>query len=198
MEAEMNTAQRIRRRNYFINKEFQGRAIFQYFLLVLAGSILFTVIFSLFSQSSLSIVYDNYHLELGTTPEILLEKIFSTQWAFIVIGGIFMAVITLFLSHRVAGPFYRFEKSLDAMIEGDISGSIHLRKKDEGKTIARKLNDFNAMVAARLAALESLAGEVDALAEGITGESDQAAAARIREKCREMDAQINAFTFSRR
>lgn len=191
------STKRIRRRNYFINKEFQGKSIFQYFLLVLAGSVLFSVIFSLFSSSTLSIVYDNYHLKLGTTPGILLDRIFSTQWLFIVVGGVIVAVITLFLTHRVAGPFYRFEKSLDAMIEGDISGKIHLRKKDEGKIIAQKLNDFNAMIAGRLAALESLNQEVDALAEGVSSQADKAAADRIREKCRRMDALINEFTFNR-
>ena len=189
--------QRIRRRHYFINKEFQGKSIFNYFLLVLAGSVLFSLIFSLFSSSTLSIVYDNYHLELGTTPEILLEKLFSTQWFFIVIGGLIIALITLFLTHRVAGPFYRFEKSLEAMKDGDISGNINLRKKDEGKTIAEQLNAFNAMLAKRLTDLETLSHEIDGLAAGMDEAGDAAASGKIREKCRQIDALINGFTFRR-
>ena len=63
------------RRNYFINKEFQGRYIFNYFILVTIGSLLFIGVFSFFSSNTLSIVYDNYHLQLGVTPGILFKKI---------------------------------------------------------------------------------------------------------------------------
>lgn len=57
-----------KRRNYFINKEFQGRYIFNYFILATIGSILFIGVFSLFSFNTFSIVYDNYHLIDGFTP----------------------------------------------------------------------------------------------------------------------------------
>ena len=143
-------SQGIKRRNYFINKELQGKYIFKYFLLVALGSILFSGIFSFFSSNTLSIVYDNYHLKIGTTPGILLTKILSTQWFFIVIGGAGTIIFTLFLTHRIAGPFYRFEKTLDAMNKKDMSRIIILRKKDEGKELAEKINNFNRMLSSDL------------------------------------------------
>ena len=69
----MNNQASYKRRNYFINKEFQGRYIFNYFLLVTIGSLLFIGVFSFFSSNTLSIVYDNYHLQLGVTPGILFK-----------------------------------------------------------------------------------------------------------------------------
>lgn len=139
----MSKGTRYKRRNYFINKEFQGRSIFNYFILLALGSILFVGIFSFFSSNTLSIVYENYHLQLGTTPGILFKKILSSQWVFIVIGGMAITFITLRLSHRVAGPFFRFEKAFDEMISHDISNKIILRQKDEGKALAEKINRFN-------------------------------------------------------
>lgn len=139
-----------KRRNYFINKDFQGRHIFHAFLLLALGSILFALIFSFFSSNTLSIVYDNYHLRLGTTPGILLNKILSSQWLFIVLGGIVITVITLFSTHRVAGPFFRFEKTLNIMAAKDISARITLRPKDEGKELASKINAFNEMLSSDL------------------------------------------------
>ena len=134
---------RYKRRNFFINKEFQGKTIFNYFLLVVIGSVLFIGAISFFSSNTLSIVYENYHLELGITPDILLKQFFSAQWFFIIIGGGTIIIITLILSHRVAGPFYRFEITLDEMINGDLSQKIYLRQKDEGKELAIKINQFN-------------------------------------------------------
>ncbi len=144
-----------KRRNFFINKEFQGKIIFNYFILVVLGSIFFLGAITFFSSNTISIVYENYHLSLGLTPDILLKKFFTAQWFFIIFGGGAVIVITLFLTHRVAGPFYRFEVTLDEMISGDLSHIIHLREKDEGKELARKLNLFNTRLSEKAAALKS-------------------------------------------
>lgn len=151
----MNGQPQFKRRKYFINKEFQGRYIFDYFLLVTIGSLIFIGVFSFFSSNTLSIVYDNYHLQLGVTPGILFKRILNTQWLLIVFGGTVVIIFTLFLTHRVAGPFFRFEKALDEMIEGNISGKIVLRKKDEGKELAKKINKFNYLFGDNLAIIEN-------------------------------------------
>ncbi len=151
----MSTQARYKRRNYFVNKEFQGRTIFNYFILATLGSILFMAVFSFFSSNTLSITYDNYHLQLGVTPGILFQKILSTQWVFIVLGGIIVVFVTLMLTHRIAGPFFRFEKNLDAMVHKDLSDTIILRSKDEGKALARKINTFNQMLGKNLTEIEN-------------------------------------------
>ena len=146
---------RYKRRNFFINKEFQGKTIFNYFLLVVLGSVLFVGAISFFSSNTLSIVYDNYHLELGLTPDIMLKKFFSAQWFFIIVGGTVIIIMTLLLSHRVAGPFYRFELTLEEMINGDLSQKIFLRRKDEGKELASKINQFNSKLSDKVVMIKN-------------------------------------------
>lgn len=166
-----------KRRQYFINKEFQGRTIFNYFILLALGTFLFVGIFSFFSANTLSIVYDNYHLQLGTTPGILFKKMLSAQWLFIVIGGITIIFITLRLTHRVAGPFFRFEKALAEMTAHDISKKIVLRQKDEGKELAQQLNEFNLGLARQLTFIDDQNYKI-AMASGqletILAQKDQA------------------------
>jgi len=129
-----------RRRNYFIKRDLQGRYIFTFFLFVVIGSILFTVIFSLLSSNTLTVVYDNYNLKIGKTPLILLKDILSAQWIFIVFSGLLVVVLSMFLTHRFAGPLYRFERTLESLIEGNLKCRIHLRKKDEAKEMADLFN----------------------------------------------------------
>jgi methyl-accepting chemotaxis protein len=191
----------LKRKNYFINKEFQGRYIFNAFLLLTFGSVLFVLIFSFFSSSTLSIVYENYHLRLGTTPGILLNKILSTQWLFIVFGGIVITLITLFLTHRVAGPFFRFEKTFDRMIEKDISVRIALRPKDEGKVLANKINDFNVMMSFNLYCIRNNAERASlccqkVLMEGTSGDVRAVAVSdleKIRQYAQDTVSILNAF-----
>jgi signal transduction histidine kinase len=51
------------------------------------------------------------------------------------------AVFSIVLSHKVAGPIYRFETSIREMLEsGDLSRRISLRKGDELQSLADLLN----------------------------------------------------------
>jgi len=157
----MNKQTRFKRRNYFVNQEFQGKLIFNYFLIAAIGSILFMAVFSFFSSNTLSISYDNYNLQLGVTPAILFKKILSTQWLFLIFGGGLVVIVTLFLTHRVAGPFFKLENSLDVMIKGDISKEIWLRGKDEGKELTEKINRFNIILSEKLSLIEAANSNIE-------------------------------------
>lgn len=145
-----------KRRNYLINKEMQGRHVLVYFTMVILGTALFSLLFGLFTSSTLSISYDNYTLQVGTTPKVLFLKFFTAQWLFILVGGLTVTVIAVFLSHRVAGPLYKLERSVDAMTHGDFATTIFLRRKDEGQALAAKLNQLGLMLSARILEMRHL------------------------------------------
>ncbi len=75
---------------------------------------------------------------LDTSNKTLLPKFFLLLF--------FIAWGSVFISHKVAGPFYRFDKSLEDIQNGDLRVRIHLRKADEGKTIAKRFNDSVASI----------------------------------------------------
>jgi methyl-accepting chemotaxis protein len=150
-----------RRRNYFIKKELQGKYIFSFFILVITGSILFTLIFSLLSFDTLTIVYKNYNLQIGKTPLILLKEILGAHWIFIFTAGLAVVIISMFLTHRFAGPMYRFEKSLEEMIRGNFNFEIRLRKKDESKELARMMNQLMSMLSSKLKEMRHLTDEIN-------------------------------------
>ncbi|OGW78124.1 MAG: hypothetical protein A2Z83_01180 [Omnitrophica bacterium GWA2_52_8] len=51
-----------------------------------------------------------------------------------------IAWASIYLSHKVAGPFYRFQMSLKNIRDGNFSSRMFLRKSDEGKFIAQQFN----------------------------------------------------------
>jgi len=150
-----------KRRNYFIKKDLQGKYIFSFFLFVVAGSIIFTLIFSLLSSNTLTIVYDNYKLQIGKTPLILMKEILSAQWIFIVAGGFMVVILSMFLTHRFAGPIFRFEKSIEEMTKGNLNFRIYLRAKDEGKELAEKINILIDMLSSNIKEMRRLSEEVN-------------------------------------
>ena len=177
-----------KRRNYFIKRELQGKYIFSFFILVITGSIIFTIIFSLLSADTLTVVYDNYNLQIGKTPSVLLREILSANWIFIVAGGLTVVVLSVFLTHRFAGPLFRFEKSIDEMTKGNLNFMIRLRAKDEGKELAEKINRLILMLSSNLHEVRHLSGEIDSKLEDVR--------ASIREKKQDSDLALNIETAS--
>jgi signal transduction histidine kinase len=53
-----------------------------------------------------------------------------------------LAVLTVFLTHRIAGPIFKIRKTLRLIGEGETSERIHLRKRDEYKDLADEMNSL--------------------------------------------------------
>jgi len=52
-----------------------------------------------------------------------------------------IAAGTVFLSHKLAGPLYRFEAILSQMKRGEVGVRCHLRKFDEAQSVAQAMNE---------------------------------------------------------
>jgi methyl-accepting chemotaxis protein len=150
-----------KRRNYFIKKDLQGKYIFTFFIFVVVGSIIFTLLFSLLSSDTMTIVYDDYNLRIGKTPLMLIKEILSAQWIFIVAGGALVVILSMFLTHRFAGPIFRFEKSIEDMTKGNLNFRIYLRAKDEGKDLAEKINILIDMLSSDIKEMRRLSEDVN-------------------------------------
>jgi methyl-accepting chemotaxis protein len=150
-----------RRRNYFIKKDLQGRYIFSFFIFVIFGVIIFTLIFSLLSANTLTVVYEDYSLRIGKTPFILIKEILRADWIFVVTAGLSLVIISMFLTHRFAGPMYRFEKSVEEMLGGNFDFQIRLRKKDEGKELAAMMNQLISTISSNLREMRDLTDAIE-------------------------------------
>ena len=53
---------------------------------------------------------------------------------------ILITVGTIFLSHKIAGPLFRFQKIFESLGRGDMTVRCQLRKFDEAKPVAESLN----------------------------------------------------------
>ena len=139
-----------RAKNFFIKKNFQGKIVLAVFLAVIIGCLIFIVVFGLFSANTMTISYENNDLRMGSTPAMLLKNALAANWVFLVICGTLLVAAALIGTHRIAGPIYRFEQTLDSMTSKDLSKSIHLRGKDEGKELALKINAFNSVLSSEI------------------------------------------------
>lgn len=158
-------SQQFKRRNYFINKNFQGKMILGLFLLAIGSVILFTVILGMFSADSMTMSYENNSLQLDQTPVMLFKKALAANLLGIVFGGSLLVIAALLISHRIAGPQFRFEKSLKSMIDGDLTDTIYLRTKDVGRSLATKINSFNSSLSKKIHEIDKHSQSIDELVD---------------------------------
>jgi methyl-accepting chemotaxis protein len=85
------------------------------------------------------------------------KAFFSTLlWIFgagILIVIVQLVLLTIFVSHKVAGPIYRFEKICHNLIGANYSETVHLRKGDDMQNLAHLFNESIEKTRERMAAL---------------------------------------------
>jgi methyl-accepting chemotaxis protein len=159
------TNSRYKRRNYFIKKNFQGKLILGYFLFMVGGCFLFTAILAALSADTLTVVYQNNDLQLGQTPLMLLKRVLTAHWIFIIVGGGVIIVAAMLITHRMAGPVFRLERAVNNMVSGRLDDVIYLRGHDEGKEIAAQLNQFNRELSKKIRQITNCSQNIDVLLE---------------------------------
>jgi methyl-accepting chemotaxis protein len=135
--------EKYKRRRFLIKRALQVKLLLGYFFFIISGGIFFIVLMGFFTTESMIISYNSNNMEIVQTPLTLLKQSLSSQWIFLSVGALVLAIMAVRITHRVAGPLFRFEQALDNMLSGDLSDTINLRSKDEGKELAGKLNSFN-------------------------------------------------------
>lgn len=144
-----------KRRKIFIRRSVQGRLILSAFFLISGGCLLFLAILFVLVSSPLISSFVSHKVVVSQAPLLGAIHALTDYWVIIVAGGIFLVVASILLSHRIAGPLYRFEKTLVSMNAGDLSQIIHLREKDEGQELAAQINLFNAKLSESMRAIQN-------------------------------------------
>lgn len=151
-----------RRRNYFIKKRFQANFILKFCLLVITGAVASGAIIYLMSGSTVTTTFDNCRLTIKSTADFILPAVLLS--GAIVIGFIGLATVamTLFTSHRIAGPLYRLEKDLQEVTAGNLKKRFNLRRSDEIKALAESLNELTSSLDAKITEIKNKFWELEA------------------------------------
>lgn len=150
-----------KRRNYFVKQDFQGRFVLRFFLTILLSAVVFTVILSIFSAHTITITYRDSFLRIEKTPKALFYEIIRAHGLYIFLIGVGISTLSLFLSHRIAGPLYRFEKSIEEINRGNLSFRIKLRKKDEAKELAEAMNRMIETLSSYLSDIKAITDDIE-------------------------------------
>lgn len=90
--------------------------------------------------------------------EILNKTNKTLAWQLVLLL-VLVAAGSIFISHKIAGPLYRFEKVLYQMSQGDLSVRCRLRKFDEARSVANAFNFSLEFLDQKIAQLKKIVRE---------------------------------------
>ncbi len=76
----------------------------------------------------------------------VLDKVNALLAVALPVIAVTILIVAIVISHRFAGPIERLEKDLDRILEGDTQHKIHMRKKDDLRGIATRINALVARI----------------------------------------------------
>lgn len=135
-----------RRKSRLVNRQFQlglaWRMLFVFLLLFAAGILL------VFAPSMIGLITGKELAELESASQEFLT-LHRRVWpaVLLVLAGVF--VYTILVSHRIAGPIYRINAVLQAMLRGEYPKSVTLRKADHFHETAELLERLSRQLAGR-------------------------------------------------
>jgi len=129
--------EKYKRRQYFIDKKLQMKYVILTLLLLLIYSILFVII--LFVPYMIPVELGST-IEERTTAARMLLALHKSVWPSLGMVIIIMSGISIFITHKIAGPVYRFKKTLAEISAGNLEVKIRLRKNDDLQDLAEDIN----------------------------------------------------------
>jgi len=133
---------RINRHIYFIEKSFQTRFIMKFCGLVAFGGLLTIGLLYLWAARATTVSIVDSRVVVKTAANFILPLLIQTVIIVTVIVAIATIAVTLFVSHKIAGPLYRFKKVIEAMGEGDFLNQVKIRKGDQLQDLAKAFDDM--------------------------------------------------------
>jgi len=167
-----------RRKNYFINKRFQSLFILKFCALVVLGSMISGAIVYMMSKAALTTTFENCRLTVKSAADFILPAVLLSSGVVIVLIGISAVAVTLFTSHKIAGPLYRIEKDIEEVASGNLNKRVNLREGDEIKALAESLNY---MTTSLRASIDEVKRDIRQLESVVTKEDLKKRIAKIRE-----------------
>lgn len=130
------------RRNYFIKKGFQAKFILKFCLLIISACVVMGGLVYILSTKTATTSFENLRLVVKSTSDFILPTLILSSLIAIIFISLATIAVVLFISHRIAGPLYRLERSLVEIGKGNLAVDVRLRKTDEIKALAASVNNM--------------------------------------------------------
>ena len=168
----MNNKRSFLNRKYFINRKFQLEFSFRFLLIIAAASIAVMLLFFYNSRGTLSVGYTGTEVKMLQTGAYFMPSLIASTVVIVIFSCLTGAFAMIMLSHRIAGPIFRFNSTLDELIAGNLTRRFNLRGKDQFMDLADRINALSAVMDGKIADIKGKSAEISGIIADLRAVSD--------------------------
>jgi len=184
---------KIKRRNYFIDKGFQTKFIIKFCLLVVIASLLIGIFTAYINAKTTTVAFENLKVVVKSTSDFILPTLLFILLIVSVLTGVATILITLFTSHKIAGPLYRLTVELEKMKQGNFSEEIRVRAEDQLQKVATEFEEMRVVLKDSLSKIRENWDLAKPDIEKLNQGSDPKEKERIQENIKNIDSELGKF-----
>lgn len=127
---------------------------------------------------------------LKNLQKVLFPMITLSVLIYLIIGSVIVAVVTIFISHKIAGPIFKMELFGDNLRRGELNSPMRLRSGDQMGLLAESLRELQSSLADGLRPLGRALERSDSLWAQFDALDAEADPARFREILIRIDQEL--------
>ena len=194
---DMPISRPYKRRIYFIEKSFQAKFILKFCALVVLGGFLTIGLLYFLAMQSTTVSVVNSRVVVRTTANFILPILIQTVAIVMVIVGLATVAVTLFVSHKIAGPLYRIRKVMQELEGGDFSHDFHIRHLDQLQDLADAFNNSIQKIREKIrfikGGLETMKKGLGSISENEVSENKRALLRELKDVSEELNKAAGYF-----
>lgn len=137
------------RRTVFIKRGFQMRFITWVIVLLILCGICSAAVLYPFLSSEMSSKLSTGHRDIGDIKKHVALAIVIGNVLAVIVAALATTVVILYISHKIAGPLYRFEMICKEIGHGNLNVSAGLREKDQLGGLSEAFSEMLAQLRGR-------------------------------------------------
>jgi len=150
-----------RRKNYYIDKDFQMKFIVKFCFVIIVASIATATLIYYFNLQTTTVAFENLRVTVKTTSDFILPIVLQILAIVTIVAGILTVYFTMFTSHKISGPLYKLNVELKKIKDGDFTTPIRIRSTDQLQQIANNFDDFRKNMQETIKRLQSKCDEAE-------------------------------------
>lgn len=159
----MNDKPNFKRRNYFIKKKFQTSFALKFLIIIIVTVIAASGLFLYNMKGTMTIGYRGSMVDLDYSTGYFLPWLLTSTFSIIIVMGLIATSVLVFISHRFAGPLFRFESILTEIERGNLTLKFDLRGNDQFTELADRINQLTTTMNRKVGDIKKQTAEITTL-----------------------------------
>ena len=182
-----------RRRHYFIDSSFQTKFIMKFCLLIACTSLLAGGLIYWFNRATTTVAFENLRVVVKSTSDFILPIMIEILAIVTVLVGFATIAVTLFASHKIAGPLYRFKSGIDKVRAGDLASRFSIRTGDQLQKVANEFEHMRIELKDSIVTLKDNWTAIKAKMLGQMAAKDTEEKTQILDTIKKIDSELGRF-----